>query len=92
MKASRKDRKAVAAACDRGRFVTRPRYEPLGTYIRPDQARALRAHSEATCVPVAVLVRQALDLFLAVQSYPLSWQAAGRVTLAADETLDAGGL
>ena len=62
------------------------------TYIRPDQARALRAHSEATCVPVAVLVRQALDLFLAVQSYPLSWQAAGRVTLAADETLDAGGL
>lgn len=46
------------------------------TYIRPDQACALRAHSEATRVPVAVLVRQALDLFLAVQGYPRSWRSA----------------
>lgn len=55
--------------------------EPFGTYIRPDQAEALRARSEATRVPTAVLVRDAIDLWLracggeVAAAYAATWRA-----------------
>lgn len=49
----------------------------ITTYIRPDQLAALRALSERTRVPMAVLIRQALDAAEVVREYGRSWQAVG---------------